>query len=294
MPTNKLHLVRGWLALVIFAGFTWGDLYLQGVGEDHARAFKHDRFYAGADRAFIGESLDLSGVGQATSGGWVTMISPTYFLSAAHAHPKPGSTVIFWEGNSRTEPAQKHTYVVDHWSYQTSHDGQGTKGLGSDLWLGRLTQPLKPQDKIAFYPVLKLPEEARYIGLKLYVLGQPYKLGLSTLDKIVDDLEIGKTRALRYGFHEKPGTGLGESECYLLGGDSGGPTFTVVNGKLVLLGIHFTNNTSNGLPDPEDPHRGWSGDSFVPYYLDQLNAHMGTERVTTPPESPAPVSPDVK
>jgi hypothetical protein len=25
----------------------------------------------------------------------------------------------------------------------------------------------------------------------------------------------------------------------------------------------------------------WSGDAFVPFYLDQLNAHMGSERAQT-------------
>ncbi|MHB1156527.1 MAG: trypsin-like serine peptidase [Phycisphaerales bacterium] len=259
------------LTFVLLASVAFADILLQGVGDDHARSFKHDRFHAGPDRAFIAEGLDFSGVGQGN--GWVTMISPTHFLSANHAHPRPGSKITFWEADSNTDPAKSHTYIVDDWGHRMTYDGQPNTN-GSDLWLGRLTAPLDPAHHITYYPVLQLPADADYIGRKIYVVGRPFRVGISRITAVVDDFEIGETREMRYDYHAKPGEGFGESDCYLQGGDSGGPSFTLVNGKLALLGIHFTNNTSNGLPDPQDPNPAWSGDSFVPFYLPQLNAHI--------------------
>ena len=42
--------------------------------------------------------------------------------------------------------------------------------------------------------------------------------------------------------------GLGADECYLIGGDSGGPSFIDASGQLALVGIHYYNG---GTPGPE-------------------------------------------
>jgi hypothetical protein len=47
-----------------------------------------------------------------------------------------------------------------------------------------------------------------------------------------------------------------------------------------LVGIHYTNDT--GSTPPYDGAR--SGDSFVAFYVDQLNAHMSGESVMVVPE----------
>jgi hypothetical protein len=75
-------------------------------------------------------------------------------------------------------------------------------------------------------------------------------------------------------------SGFGADECYLIGGDSGGPSFVDYNGRLALVGIHYYNG---GTPGPEDLGP-ISGDSFVPYYIPQLNANMGGEVVSVVPE----------
>jgi hypothetical protein len=83
------------LALCLGSCPVLGNLYLQGDGVDHAQSFSHDRFYTGADKAFIGAAFDWSGVGGAVSTGttapstgpWATMISPSYFVSAIHYGP---------------------------------------------------------------------------------------------------------------------------------------------------------------------------------------------------------------
>ena len=255
------------------ASVACADMFLQGVNGDHAMSATHDRFYAGADKAFVGAPFDWSGVGRSSNGAWVTMISPTYFVSANHYHPGAGDVITFHEDNRADGPT--HTYVVAADAYDTSYGGQS-----SDLWLGKLTAPLDPSHRIATYPVLTLAGDARYIDLPIMAYGAPNRVGTGRIGAVVDDFEIGRTRTLRWWFHAAEGTGTGAGDCHLIGGDSGGPSFAVVRGRLALVGIHFTTNDTNGVYDPEDslPYGfGWSGDSFVPFYLDQLDAQMGSE-----------------
>ena len=67
---------------------------------------------------------------------------------------------------------------------------------------------------------------------------------------------------------------MGADECYLIGGDSGGPSFTVVGGAPALVGIHWFNEWTN-----PQTNLIASGDSFASYYIDQINAAMSGEVV---------------
>ena len=66
------------------------------------------RFYVGADRNFLAEGFDLSGVatdfdevdGRATGGPCATMISPSYFVTSAHYGVGPGTPLVFHENNN--------------------------------------------------------------------------------------------------------------------------------------------------------------------------------------------------
>ncbi|MFM7133180.1 MAG: dockerin type I domain-containing protein [Planctomycetota bacterium] len=274
-PTTRAVVLAAILPAAILASVLHADMFLQGIGGDHAMSRTNDRFYSGADRAFMGEAYDWSGVGRSSNGAWVTMISPTHFVSANHYHPNAGDTITFFEGNSALGPS--HAYTVAAFGYDTTYGGQS-----SDLWLGRLTAPLSPKHRIATYPVLALGGDAAYLDSFILAYGAPNRVGTSRLGAIVDDFEIGRTRTMRFWFHAAEGTGTGASDCHLIGGDSGGPSFALVGGRLALVGVHFTTNDTNGVPDPEDSWPfgyGWSGDSFVPFYIDQLDANMGAERV---------------
>ena len=255
-------------------GVACADMYLQGVNGDHAMSATHDRFYAGVDKAFVGEGLDWSGVGRSSNGTWVTMISPTHFVSANHYHPNAGDTITFHEDNNLGGVTHAYTVAAD--AYATTYDG-----VSSDLWLGKLTAPLDPAHHVATYPVLMLGADASYMDLHIMAYGAPDRVGTGMIGAVVDDFEIGRTRTMRWWFHAEEGTGTGAGDCHLIGGDSGGPSFAVLRGRLALVGVHFTTNDTNGVFDPEDSWPlgfGWSGDSFVPFYVDQLDAHMGAER----------------
>ena len=267
--------------LAVLAGGAQGDTFLQGLGGptglqnegNQGPSPQNDRFLG--SNTFIGLPYDWSGVGRSSAGSWATMISPTYFLSANHDHPAPGSTVTFYTGNSLSSTS--FTYTVDNFYYQTTYQGSG-----SDLCLDALTTPVNAS--IAQYPVLALPNDAAYLGVTNWTYGYPNRVGKNNLDSIQDlgppDLVgYGITRVMYYGYNATGGQGFDES--YLEPGDSGGPSFAVVNNSLALLGIHFVNDgpVYNGAP---------SGDSFVPFYVSQLDAQMtGGEQVATVVPVPA-------
>lgn len=62
---------------------------------------------------------------------------------------------------------------------------------------------------------------------------------------------------------------VGADETFLVGGDSGGPSFVVENGALAIVGIYSFHAFDSVSGDPV-----LSGDSFVPSYIDELNAVM--------------------
>ena len=258
--------------LLMLGGTLRADLQLQSYSPH-----KHDRYYDGTDpvRAFIGEAFDFSGVGKAGL-RWAVMISPTYFLTAAHADPMDdgATTLTFYEGNDLAGTSR--TYSIDtDFSFQTSYGA-----ASSDLLLGRLTAPMPEADEIAFYPVLLRSFKSTYKAYKdeeIYVYGQENRVGRNTIDIVLPVPTAGGTTiSMQYDFDD-PG-GVGDDEAYLIVKDSGGPSFVVVNGQLALVGIHLYHSHDVGV------NGSYSGDSFVPYYIDQLNANMGDESVTIVPE----------
>jgi hypothetical protein len=242
---------------------------------------RQDRFYVGADKNFVGQAFDWSGVGQAGNGTWATMISPDYFLSAAHYHPSGGDILTFYANNDPNGPSYQFT-VSGTAYFQTSYSG-----IPSDLWLGKLTTPIPAADHIAYYPVPQLGSDSNYIGQMIYVNGKPNRVGRNNIDtiRVASEPEVGthNKSTVSMEFNYDTVGGLGADECFLIGGDSGGPSFMDVNGQLAVVGIHYYDY---GTPDVMD----WgmiSGDSFVPYYVSQLNANMGGESVTTVVPEPA-------
>jgi hypothetical protein len=259
---------------------------------------KHDRFYEpqpeGAPaRDFIGEGYVWSGVGISWEerivnevpeyrSRWVTMISPQYFLTAKHAYPPVGGGVTFYENNSLDGPS--HTYTV----------GAMVANFG-DLALGRLTTPIAPEDNITHYPIIYFGEEENYekyyTNLAFFAYGHggshpssstDYynpRVGRNQIDSIVEDKDVGgvETDAMIYKY-ENPSNGLGDDECRVELGDSGGPSFvTLGDDKLALVGIHWFNYGSIGSSNVG------SGDSFVPNYISEIACNSSEDIETFTP-----------
>jgi hypothetical protein len=124
----------------------------------------------------------------------------------------------------------------------------------------------------------------------IYVNGKPNRLGRNNIDtiRVASEPDTGDTHnkstvSMEYNYDTV--NGLGADECFLIGGDSGGPSFMDAGGRLAIVGTHYYDY---GTPDVMN----WgmiSGDSFVPYYISELDAAMVGEQVTTIPE-PATVA----
>lgn len=249
---------------------------------------RQSRFYTGGDKAFLGQPFDWSGVGNTSTSGagqWATMISPSYFVSAAHYHPGPGASLTFFTGNDPN--GASHTYSVGATTFQGSY-----KGLPSDLWVGKLTSPIPTSDHITYYPIANLGGDSEYNNLPIFVYGVPNLIGRNAIDNggIVDAPEnvnddpnlpvVKDTRSMQYTYNTGA-AGVGADEAYLVTGDSGAPSFAIVDGSLALVGAHYyhsgTDSGANG---------DFSGDTFVPFYASQINAALtgSGEQVTLVPE----------
>lgn len=240
------------------------------------QATRHDRFYEGDDKAFIGEEFDWSGVGRTGGDEWVTMISPSYFLSSAHLAPDGNDTVTFYEENDQS--GLSHDYVVNV-GQQIAVENQSNP---TDLWVGKLNDSIA-DDPINYYPVLDA--SSAYSGMELYNYGKPDRVGRNELDgftsRTVEDPnteEESTGMSMVFNYDGQDVLDIGDDETLLRGGDSGGPSFTKWNDRLALLGIHWFTSEDDDF----------SGDTFVPAYIDQINAYMddmvGGESVTVVPE----------
>jgi hypothetical protein len=258
-------------------GIASAEMTLQGY-----RAEKHDRFYVGEApvKAFIGDPYNWSGVGRSSDSRWATMVSDSYFLSANHYHPDTGAKIEFYSTNS---PGG---------SYETHTVASGVQIAGSDLWLGKLEE--KVSANVAKCSILSLTQESRYDDLSLYTFGlsdkstptqRNMRLGRNNLDpgsihsETLDGTTDSTTGQVYLFDYDNPPDGMGADESYLEVGDSGGPSLvTDFGGKPALVGIHWFNNEKKTVP-------WYSGDTFVPYYINAINTAMSSgEQLTLVPE----------
>jgi MYXO-CTERM domain-containing protein len=153
-----------------------------------------------------------------------------------------------------------------------------TPGLGqpSDLLLGTLSEPIPSTDGIRYFGVADVTA-AQAVGLPILAHGQnpAYSPSPHLGTNVIDDVVLAEsTRSIQFGWTDGvPG------EIYLIGGDSGGPVFVRAHGDLALVGVNYAVSRLTNDPQPGDA----SFSSFVPEYVDGLNAQMGSFEVTLVP-----------
>lgn len=216
---------------------------------------QHDRFYSGADKDFVGDPFNFSGVGSGSSGHWATLVSDNYFLSADHYHPSTGEQVTFRSTNLLSGPS--YTYAVTG----------GTRIGTTDLWVGWFDSSVIVNSSIARYPVALFPGADDYLGLELYNYGLSNRVGRNVLEDL-GIIEIGVSTGVVdwYDYDNNDVPSVGGDETYLQSGDSGAPSFSVVGSDLALIGIHWGMAT----------HPAGSVDTFVPQYYDEVNAVLAS------------------
>lgn len=257
-------------AALLFAGIfpAFGDMQIRNYV-----AARHDRFYSGSDKNFVGGSFDFSGLGRSSDGRWATLVSDNYFLSAYHYFPGTGSSVTFYAANDLTGPSYSYTVA-------------GGERVGTtDLWVGWFDSVADAG--LARYPVLDLAAESDYLGLELFNCGVSNRVGRNVSDSIVDATEGPSTeKTLWFDYDNSDSPSVGGDETYLWYGDSGAATFIPWGDSLTVAGIHWS--ITDGNPGA---HEGESSiDTFVPAYIDGVNSILSarSQSVATVPEPATP------
>jgi hypothetical protein len=151
----------------------------------------------------------------------------------------------------------------------------------SDLTLITLSAPFTEADKVGFFPYLALPSEEAYTHTSLVVFGWNAKAGRGRLATI-DDYEgdgLNLTRILRFDYRIQFG---GQDDTYLEGNDSGSPSFAIVDGRPALVGTHTSIDINSQFRE--------NFDTFVPHYVEKLNALMAADGYQMTPSHAAPVT----
>lgn len=296
-----------WLASFIIAAVVSAPATTRAgviVGYDPATAASHntyDRFLGpyptnpgttnNSPQFVASQYANTSGVGRSLTGvGWgtlnqgqfsVTLVSPQHIIGAFHVfqsgfHFQPGSTVNFVNRNgelksyalSNAQPFRPTTTFTNSMGQQQT--------LPSDVYLGTLAAPIPASDLIDFFPVANGPTNA-FISAPILAYGQnpayvnpstgtasPHigknnidAIGLASFDG--PDPVNEATMAYAYDFNASlPG------EFHVIAGDSGGGSFVNLGNQLALTGAHYGLDTTDNT----------SADSYLPFYIDQLNAAM--------------------
>lgn len=215
-------------------------------------ARRHNRFVA--DRGgieFIGdvENIDLSGVGRVNEGAgrWVTMVSPTHFLTSNHAIADQG-TVTFFRGNE-----------LDSATVTCGINPESGRRIGdTDLWIGSVLLDADCDTSVLTFYDIASPGD--YVGRQVVVAGQSDR----TLGERTTNMRVGRNAisyvetgtffrgtadhlvstddSLAGDVRHSPaqvGSQRVDSEHRLSNGDSGAPTFIrSITGDYELIGLH--------------------------------------------------------
>lgn len=206
---------------------------------------------------FFLAGLDLSGIGWRSGSSFGgALVSPQHFLTAAHVAPAAGATLNFVNTDGALKSYTVHgTQVIQH-----------PNGQNTDLVVVRLTAPIPSVDQVAFYATLLFPSAADYLGLSLVMFGAGQRAGINTIAAVqeADLLPFGSGNGVADNFITlttyDPITGSAQGQ----GGDSGSPTFALVNGQLALLAV----NSAIGTLADDTPFTVGIG---VPFYAAALN-----------------------
>ncbi|MCC6510427.1 MAG: hypothetical protein IT423_15095 [Pirellulaceae bacterium] len=259
--------------IVALALFVFGSLDRLALADLLVRGYDtnlHDRFANSSD--FIGANYDWSGVARSSSGRWATMVSPNYFISATHFSPGVGDTLTIYGSNNVAGPSQVVNVVA------------GQQIAGSDVWLGRIDTPTN----FGTFAVASAMSPTAFINQEIYLFGvaggfanpAQQRLGRNHIDAFLDDFShpaLGATVSdvIIYDY-DTPTGGVGNDEALVFGGDSGAPSFIIVNGQPVLVGVHWFKYSETDFDQP----REGTGDSLVSSYINNINLGMVGQQLT--------------
>jgi len=264
----------------------------------------NDRF--ANDSSFILDGFDLSGVGRTNGNGfrWATAISSNVVVSAYHARPADGDTVVFNTTNDPDGPTVSRTIAS---SVRVTNS---TAGVGSDLWLGVLDSNLPgtvspfdflqnglsanpPTGASSFggasiaplagvAPGLAGQPIAHFFGRSPSDVNSGQAVGSNRITAFFEDALFltGETDFL-FSLQDDPGEPFFvPSEAFLRSGDSGGPVFLQNGSELALLGTNafiVEDDTTTAIIEPEG-----NGVSFLGNEAAFINNFIAVNAVPEP------------
>lgn len=242
---------------------------------------RHDRFTEGEDGRELNPDA-YYGAGRFTAVGYATnnndrrqfvLVTPRHVLFAKHF--AFGGNVAFLNSEN---------FVISR-SLASSIQVPDDSGETSDVLIFRLSAPVTEADGISPLPYLNLANESDYLNTVLTTFGQTLRAGRGRIATFSDFSEpsqnIGRTRTFSFIYNRFAGN---DDDAYAQSGDSGSPTFAIVNGKPALVGLHLAIATS--------PVSITNIDSFVPHYAETIDGLLAPEGYRLVPAYPDPVTLD--
>ncbi|KKK66861.1 hypothetical protein LCGC14_2959850, partial [marine sediment metagenome] len=215
--------------------------------------------------------LNFHGVGAAVKGSayyGVALISPVHFISAAHTHINTGTTVYFILPDGSV-----HTATVATDSLQVDTEDIDVGLLSAAVPAGIPFYSVLPEDYDdhltldptdltdtnsdgADYPTYPTVAQADGLSGKPAIMMEQERR--ACVGRIVRSAELSSV--LVYGTGDPKYPDRDDYWIELVGGDSGWPTFLLLDGELVLLGAHVSAIV----------------DRHLAFNADVVNAHMTT------------------
>lgn len=224
-----------------------------------------------ANAAFLLNGFDTTGVGwfvQDTRRQFA-MVSPQHFVCATHFRPAASGQVRFLgsDGVVYTHEILRTEIVRD-------------SGGNTDLSLGTLETPVDTS-VIKPFRYADLPSENSYAGTG-FVFGRTAQAGLTTFQNVTNftnpslSASFNNTRYIVLAYNRTSGN---SNDAFLEEGDSGSPSFLEINGELALVA------TNSLVAETSSVLFGFS--SFLPFYVDEVNALMADEGFQLSSSSPS-------
>ncbi|MEX2606557.1 MAG: hypothetical protein WD708_04360, partial [Kiritimatiellia bacterium] len=211
---------------------------------------RHDRFDSfptTRNTDFYKSAYDFSGVGRDDSQNnrWVAMITPEHFVAANHSSPAVGSTFTFVNASGTQESAQVASLA----------NIKNASNENTDLVVGRFDSAMSSE--VAFYPIPNFDGEGDYLGLRISVHGRDAEVGEGDIDGFedFDDGGINSTRVYTFTYNNAAGDG---DDSHGESGDSGSPSFLILDNRLAITGIHTAIFSTPGSVTTYD--------TFIPHY----------------------------
>ncbi len=226
-------------------------------------ASRHDRFVTGAsgweyNPGAYYDSRRFVSVGFDDAGRQYPLVTPEHVLFARHFSPGVGTEIRFLPPSGE---------MISRSVVAVSGVPNGSGGF-ADVVLVKLSAPIPPELNLPPFPYLNLAGETAYTGTVLTTFGQSLRAGRGTIAAFSNFSNDGidETRTFTFTYNTFTGN---RDDAYAVIGDSGSPSFAVVNNRAALVGLHLAASVVT--------FQRSTIDTFVPHYASAIDALLAPQ-----------------